>query len=135
MDFANWILKLRLPDALTDFVIEFPNPSLKSIQGACDAVCQMPFLDSLFKQHKFTSSRESEGRCFDICYISELLAVLLGDRGENRIMYFLTEANGAELEWTLGYYLKRHFSPQPNSSGVPIDSSLNPNSSGLHSEL
>jgi hypothetical protein len=135
MDFANWLLQLRLPDALTDFVIEFPNPSLKSIQGACDAVCQIPLLESLFAQHIFTSSRESEGRCFDICYISELLHVLLGERGNERIVYFLTQANGTELEWTLGYYLKRHFSPKPDSSTVPIPSTQMVNRSEVRSEL
>jgi hypothetical protein len=110
IDFANWILKLKLPNALSHLVAEFPNPRVSSVMEACDAVCKLPYLESLFVQHRFTSTRESPGRCFDLCFISELLAVLMGTRKEDRIVSFLFESKGTELEWTLGYYLKHHIS-------------------------
>ena len=108
MDFTEWILKLKLPHALNDFVAEFPNPTVTSIRQACDAICSLPHLEYLFQQHRFTSSRESSGRCYDCAFIAETLALILGDRMDERIVFFVFEAGGIELEWTLGYYLKHH---------------------------
>lgn len=121
MDFAKWLMKIKLPNALSDYVVEFPNPSVTSMRKACDTICSLPLLESLYRQHPFTSSKEAEGRCFDVCYIAEVLAALLDERHEERVMFFLFESRGAELEWTLGYYLKHHLtsvSPMPVSGDV-----------------
>ena len=110
MDFAQWILKLKLPGALSDFVAEFPNPRVSSMRLACDAICDLPNLEALFRQHRFTSIREAPGRCFDVCFIAELVAALFEDRGDDRKVFFIYESKGNDLEWTLGYYLKHHIS-------------------------
>ena len=110
IDFAHWILKMKLPHALSNFVSEFPNPKVSSIREACDLVCTLPFLESLFMHHRFTSNREASGRCFDLCFIAETLAFILGSRMDDRVVDFVFEAKGNELEWTLGYYLKHHVS-------------------------
>jgi hypothetical protein len=105
MDFAKWLMKLKLPNALSAYVLEFPNPSVASMRLACDSICELPLLESLFRQHPFTSSKESEDRCFHVCYIAEILASLLDDRDSERVVSFLFDAQGVELEWTLGFYL------------------------------
>jgi hypothetical protein len=121
MDFAHWILKLKLPGALSLFVEEFPNPSFDAIRSACDAICGLPNLQALFRQHRFTSEREAPGRCFDVCFISELLANLMDGRAEERSVHFVHESKGKELEWTLGYYLKHHVSETiPSIQGVAL---------------
>jgi hypothetical protein len=133
IDFAHWILKLNVPHAISDFVAEFPNPKVSSIRGACDSICKLPHLESLFMQHRFTSVRESPGRCFDVCFIAEVVAVLLGSRMDDRIIYFVFEAKGTELEWTLGYYLKHHMI-QAESHGIVPEQAENERSN-QHSEL
>jgi hypothetical protein len=127
MDFAKWLLKLKLPSVYSKFVAEFPSPSIKSIMGACDYVCGLPLLDSLFRQHAFTTDKEVKSRCFDVCYIAEILSLIFPDRHEERLIHFLLESRGYEVEWTLGYYLKHHI----NSNQTAINTENN----GIKEEL
>jgi hypothetical protein len=129
LDFALWILKIQLPYVLSDFVTEFPTPSVSALRGACDAICGLPYLESLFQQHRFTSTRESSRRCFDVCFISELLANILGNKMDDRIVYFVIESKGVDLEWTLGFYLKHHVATNSSFGSYPVISKQNTGSS------
>lgn len=106
MDFAFWIMKLKFRSALSSFVLEYPNPSIEAMRDACDVVCSLPLLESLFQQHAFTTSRESSTRCFDVCAISQLIEELFGKVDSfPSIAFIRTSEEGHELEWTLGFYL------------------------------
>ena len=129
MDFARWLMQQKFASVKSNFVLQFPNPSIASMRLACDSVCSLPLLESLFQQHPYTSSREASGRCFDVCYIAEILSLLLNGRHEERIVHFLFEARGSELEWTLGYYLKHHI------TGVSNERDSNDDKIGIREEL
>jgi hypothetical protein len=108
MDFAAWIMKLKTLPALSRFVHEYPNPSLDAMREACDTICSLPFLESLFQQHVLTSAREAPTRCFDVCAITEIIDELFSDKGLIPNVSFLKNYDGRELEWTLGFYLSTH---------------------------
>jgi hypothetical protein len=108
MDFAYWIMSLKTESALSRFVHEYPNPSIEAMREACDTVCSLPFLGSLFLQHPLTSSREAPTRCFDVCAITEILDELFPTANSKPRISFIKHYNGVELEWTLGFYLKTH---------------------------
>jgi len=91
MEFAHWLMSMKTPYALLPFSLEFPTPSIKSMRQACDTICSFPYLDALFRQHRFTTEKEVTGRCFDVCYISEVLAILLDGKESERIISFLLE--------------------------------------------
>ncbi len=91
MDFAHWVMSMKTPTALSTFSLEYPSPSIASMRDACDIICSYPLLDALFRQHQFTTSREVPERCFNICYVSEVLSLLLESRINERIVHFLVE--------------------------------------------
>ena len=91
MDFARWLMQLKPPATFSSFVQEFPSPSITSMKAACDSICGLPYLESLYQEHLFTSITEAPGRCFDVCYVSEILSLLLVGRHDERIVNFLLE--------------------------------------------
>jgi hypothetical protein len=91
MDFAAWLMKMKTPYALLPFSLEYPTPSINSMRQACDTICAFPYLDALFRQHRFTTDKEVSGRCFDVCYVSEVLGILFEGRESERIVSFLLE--------------------------------------------
>ena len=91
MDFARWILAMKLPGAYTEFVAQFPSPSISAMREACDLICAMPMLESLFSQHPYSSTSEVKGRCFDICYVSEVLSIIFDGINADRLVHFLLE--------------------------------------------
>lgn len=102
LDFASWLLRLREDDI--DFVAQYPKPSISAIRGACHLICSLPVDTELYTRHKMTNAVEAQGRCFDICYVAELLESFGFDEDERRVSFVL-EIGGKEIEWTLGYYL------------------------------
>ncbi len=107
MDFARWLMNLKAPPESTRFLLEFPSPSPQAASEACSFVCKVGNLTSLFAQHEYTTHREAPGRCFDVCYVSIIMHALLDDRDQTDMISFLAEARGTELEWTLGFYLRK----------------------------
>jgi len=93
MDFAYWVMSMKTPTALSAFSLEYPSPSVTSMRSACDIICSYPYLDALFRQHQFTTSREVPERCFNICYVSEVLSLLLESRINERIVHFLVQVS------------------------------------------
>lgn len=108
MDFAYWLMRQTYPTIINEFVTQFPNPSITSMKEACEYVCSLPLLGALFEKHSFTTMYEAEGRCFDVCYVAELLSLLFDEVRYNRAVHFLLEARGNQIEWTLGFYLKHY---------------------------
>jgi len=102
LDFASWLLGKNSTRSV--FVQQYPDPSISAIREACHSVCALEVDTALFTQHRLTNAREADGRCFDICYVAELLTSFgLGDE-ESRVRFML-EVGGNEIEWTQGYYL------------------------------
>ena len=93
MDFAHWVMSMKTPTALSTFSLEYPSPSVSSMRDACDVICSYPLLDALFRQHQFTTAREVPERCFNICYVSEVLSTLLESRINERIVHFLLQVS------------------------------------------
>lgn len=91
MDFARWLLALKMPGAKSNFVAQFPSPSLSEMNEACEMVCKLTLMETLFSQHAFTSKREAKGRCFDVCYVSEVLSLILNEMQTDRLVHFLLE--------------------------------------------
>lgn len=116
MDFANWLMRQKYPTIINEFVTQFPNPSITSMKEACEYVCSLPLLGALFEKHLFTTIHEAEGRCFDVCYVAELLSLLFDEVGYNRAVHFLLEARGNQIQWTLGFYLKHHAARAPRGA-------------------
>ena len=97
MDFARWVLELKLPGANSRFVDEFPSPSKDAMRYASDAICSLPLLEPLYAQHPFTSEREAKGRCFDVCYITEIIALIFSNDSDDRLVDFLIEVGPAYI--------------------------------------
>ena len=91
MDFARWVLSLKLPGAYSDFLAQFPSPSISAMRDACDQICILPLLQDLFAQHPFTSKNEVTGRCFDICYVSEVASFIFDGLNTDQLLHFLLE--------------------------------------------
>ena len=101
LDFADFILEQS--EALL-FKSEYPTPSVLAVREACEAVCLKEVDIPLFTKHPMTNSIEAHGRCFDVCFVAELMTSFgLGE--EERRVSFLKDFDGKEVEWTLGYYL------------------------------
>ena len=102
LDFASWLLEMRNENL--EFTKQYPQPSVSAIRGACNLICSLPVDTELFTRHKMTNEVEAQGRCFDICYVAELLESF-GFSDDDRRVSFVLEIQGKEIEWTLGYYL------------------------------
>ena len=91
MDFANWIMSMKTSTSLSSFCLDYPSPSISSIQYVCDEICSYPLLDALFRQHRFTTAKEVNERCFSICYVAEVLSILFESRVNQNFIRFLVE--------------------------------------------
>lgn len=91
MDFANWLMSMKTPTATAPFSSDYPSPTIAAMQDVCDTICSYPLLDALFRQHRFTTSREVPERCFHVCFISEVLSILFESRMNDRIVNFLVQ--------------------------------------------
>jgi hypothetical protein len=110
LDFAYWLFTAGDGDAphhdprIQAFLAEYPRPSLQTIRGLCSALCSQPFDLDLFTRHVRTNAKEATGRCFDVCYVAELLHAFGVQDNERRITFAIS-VQDREIEWTLGYYL------------------------------
>ena len=93
MDFAHWLMAMKTATAIASFSSEYPSPTITSMQEVCDTICSYPLLDALFRQHRFTTSREVPERCFHVCYVSEVLSILLESRVNDTIVNFLVQVS------------------------------------------
>lgn len=90
MDFARWLMSLSPPES-TRFLAEFPSPSLAASREACSFVCSQANLEGVFIQHGYTTEREAGGRCFDVCYVSVVMELLLGENAGEGVVYYIAE--------------------------------------------
>ena len=101
LDFGRWLLTFEEAPLFYD---QYPRPSVNAVREACDAVCSKELDVNLFQKHYLTNAVEATGRCFDICFVAELMTSFgLGE--DERRVNFVKDLNGKEVEWTLGYYI------------------------------
>ncbi|KAG5180166.1 nucleoside phosphatase family-domain-containing protein [Tribonema minus] len=93
----------------------WPRPSLAELTAAVDAFCGVPWGElaaaggaaggGAAQRHRYTSKRGLAYRCVESVYMVTLLRDAYGFPEHGRNITFALEANGMEVEWTLGYML------------------------------
>ena len=119
LDFAFWLVNNKSDSRYAAFLGEYPAPSVAVLRDLCGALCAEALDVALFTQHPRTNAREAEGRCFDVCYVAELLAAF-GVQDHERRITFAIAVEDREIEWTLGYYLT-HVVSSTQKASVPTN--------------
>lgn len=93
---------------------DWPTPHLDKLETAARAFCAVPWdvvETTMAGRHSYTPDNLLPSRCFAVTYVLVLLRDVYGLDDFPRVTFALDGPGGADLEWTLGFYLSEIVAP------------------------